>query len=284
MATTNQKVTFTTYEDIQNLLTTLNEKGKHDTIPQVIVDGLKEYNNNQRQATAKTLLTSKATANDLYKSLILVDISTDSKHLVNDMFNAISFDSVVITLTDTNLLEAKQTKTALLFKDFYKAKLELLATSHADGKPKKEDRQKANDFFFSNYGYGLLQCLTYKMATSQSLDGITLKKSVDLIKAYKMVKDKYTSIKKSNPFDATSNTAKSEQLKAVYNQFIGDTFDKKVNKYHYDGIAQIVATTSRKAVFTIASIEDTMQALILVGRYIHNGKQFVINDKAKISK
>lgn len=283
MATNNQKVTFNSLEEIQTLVNTLNEKSTHESVPQCIVDGLKKYNDNQRLSTAKTILANNQKAVDLYKALTLVTVNTDSKHLVNDMFNAISFNSVNVILTDTNLLQVNESKTALLFKDFYRAKLDLIASTHTDKTP-KEDRQKANKYFFSEYGYGLLQCLTYKMATAQTLDGVTLKKSEDLIKAYKMLKTKYESIKKDNPFDATSNTAKCEQLKAVYNEFIGNEFDKKANKYHYDAIAQIIATTTRKAVFTIASIEDTMQALILIGRYIYNGKQFAINDKAKISK
>ena len=268
---------------IENLIATANlANEKFDDIPSNILKAVEKENNSIISENAKTFITLDTS--DFYKSIMLVDIASDTKEkeLANTIYNAISVKIYVVSINDNGLLELSKKDKALTIADFYKAKLEMLSFKNADLKPTKKDRIDCNKYFFGVEGFGLIQCITASATKSQKLSNMKFENNADLIKAYAIINEKYLALGKENPFDNSSNTALANQLKEVFTAFVSDTFDKKINVYHYQALFQMIAHFNKKGVFVIENALNVLQALTIVARYIHNNKHFTIQDKAKI--
>lgn len=267
-----KNATFNTMDDIRNLCNELCKDTTFDAVPETLANKVSAFNEGVVSATAKQYLCENSV--DFFKSIVCVKTETP--------FDAITATVAKITLTDSGNLQVDEVNKALIFDDFYRAKLSTLASHHADGKATKEDRSATHKYFYGNNGEGLMQCLIYTATNAQKLDGQNLKKSADLIKAYATIKDEYAKTNKENPFDGDSNRKKVEQITRVLVEFIGDFTEWALTKYHFDAFAQIVATTNRKGVFTINNTAYAMQTLVLVARHAFNKIPFEVKDKANI--
>lgn len=267
-----KNATLNTAEDIQNLATALNVDNTFEAIPETFAEKVKAFNRLQVINKAKTFIVDDS--KEFFRSIVCVASETP--------YSAIVADTVNLALTDSGNIEVNDTQTALVFRDFMEAKIALLASVHADGKPTKEDRQKALNYFYGKNGVGLMQCLIYTASNQTALDGMSLKKSADLITAYATIKAEYTAQGKENPFDGTSNRKKVDQLARVAEEFLGNFEGWQFTKYHFDALALLVATLNRKGVFTIDGVDNALQSFILVSRHAFNGIPFEVKDKAKI--
>lgn len=219
---------------------------------------------------------------EMFKKLVCVSIPDDTKEkeIANAIFNAVSVETCKVYITETGLLSIKDSLHSVTFAEILKAKIELLGNAHADGKPTKDDRINALKYFFGDYGVGNIQCLLHKAFINERLDGMKISENAEIVKSYAEIERHYQSTKKDNPFNGNSNTKKAEMLKYIYSS-IGIS-ELKTNAYYFDGFCKMVVQMNRKAVLTVADISKAMQALLIIGRYIYNGKKFVIKDNAKI--
>ena len=264
--------TLNTAEDIRNLCTALSVDHSFEVIPATLAEKVKTFN--RLRVLSKASLLVQKDRNDFFRSILC--ISTDQP------YSAIVAETVTLKLTESGNIEVNDSETALVFNDFMEAKIRYFESTHTD-KDTKADREKAIRYFFGKNGVGLLQCLAYSSATAEKLDGVELKKSADMLTAYATIKADFEKAGKENPFDGSSGRKKVAQLEIVFEDFTGEAATGwQYTKHHFDGVAKMIATVSKKGVFTIDNLNGVMQSFITITRHAYNHLNLSVKDKAGI--
>lgn len=278
---TNEKIknaTLKTLNDVKALVKELNAESTFESVPDTLKTKVNVLNQRLTIERAKTHLTTKAV--DFYAKVMLLPCKT-----AEECRSGLTASIARLKMSESGIhIDFEKIEKPLTFADFYTAKVELLASKHADKKATKEDRQKATAYFYGNDGYGLLQCLIHISADTNRLTEKEIEVNADMVTAYAKIKKEYESKKQVNPFDKGSNRGVAESLARVTAEFIGEFTAFQVNQYHFKAFSQIVATTTKKGFYTIENESNAMSALFMVIRHAFNNIPIEMKAKAKILK
>lgn len=269
-----KQLTFTSIEALQQHLDNLNEADN----PQ-ITEALTKATSNLNEALlieeAKTYLAEEV--KDFYKAYFLT-VCTSAEACRQ----GITTTQVRLTMTEGGKIEATTFAKPLAFKDFYKARLNLLASKHANATPTKEDRLEASKYFFGGEGFGLLQCYIVRASTSQALDKKDLSLTADMRATLKKVEAYYEATKKQNPLEGEASNNKSiEALSLLVSNFIGGIEGWQFTSYHAKALAQMIATTNKRGIFVVDNINNAMHSIAIITRHAKNNVRVEVKDNSK---
>lgn len=258
------------------------------TIPSAILAQLKVENDTLFENACKRLanMTKKA----FYKAFFATEIEKglSEKDVEKHIKNAISCIQYALIINDNGLIDIDTKTKTIAFADVVKAKAELLAFSHADKDVTKEDKIKANKFYFGDFGKGYLDIITHNARVymsignaDDSLEAFTLNANFD--KSMSMLDDKYAKLKKDNPFKLNSNNAYTLQIMDIVEYFTDNT-DIKLFNYHCKAVFQMVCNRNKYGKLTIANAYSVLDSIAMVYRYAFNGYKLPITDKSDIYK
>lgn len=267
-----KNATINTAEDIRTLASEISTKFTFTEIPEEFLTVVKNYNEKQVNTLAYKYATL-ATTQDFFNSFICVQCEK--------AYKAITADTLSAKLNESGNIEVMESTTPIAFNNVYAMRLEYEASKHTD-KDKARDKANTIKFFFGKFGVGLLQCLAYASASGEKIDGMTFKKSADLLTAYTLLKEEYTANGKDNPFDGSSNAKKCSQLSRIAEEFLGADHGLQFNKYHYDALQKMIANVNKKGIFTIDNVNGIINSYVIIARHAFNGLKIEINDKAGI--
>ena len=175
-----------TMNELKTKITKANEKknANYTEIPSALVSDMEKVNAESVSEYCKGIASLENA--DFINTFFNVSIEKglNEKALEKAMKNAFSVDIVVLSINDNGLIEMQTKAKPIFFSDILKAKIELLAFSHSDKKPTKQDRITANKHFFGENGIGYLELLTHSARKFTSIEDNTEKPNANYEKAF----------------------------------------------------------------------------------------------------
>lgn len=224
---------------------------------------------------------AKIAGADLFKALFTLEVQAGKtdKATKKSVYNAIKCKQYTFKVDKDGKAFVKASEKALTLADIHARKAEIIADKNADGKVKKEDKDKALLDILNADNIGIVSCF---IRSACDFESITLKAepNKDTLRMFGEIGLKYNENGKENPFTLNSKTAAQNQLREVVTVLAGEEVAKKFMKNHALALYKRTCYIDKKCGEVIATPLQVLQDLAIIARYAFNDIDLTMEDKS----
>jgi PIN domain nuclease of toxin-antitoxin system len=269
-----KKFTITTEEnakDAVNAFNALKSEEKAKALP-TLKKAFAEFNEENR---AKVLDTYAAfDGAEMWKKWLDVSVSIDDKtpsKIAKAVNSAVCFWEYELDDSQNKIELFKKAK-SVKFADLTKRKVEYEASKYADKKITDSDKEKIFNELFPADILGAFCLLSHSVCDARKLRDDAIYMTAEAYNTALVTADKhFETLKKQNPFRATSKTAEKEQVQYFFSFLIGEELAKRFNNYHYNYLKNSLATVQNNGIYTTAGLDKISHFVTFCARCALNG-------------